>query len=153
MKRVSLQLAAAVALCPAGGWGGDGGWGGRSQTLHLASKQSAKSLSCSCFLLWRCFSFFLSLDLFPTCTAAGKGGIEAAAATWDTAGWAEYQGNWALEHVSGQISLPLLISPASVSPGKHNIAMWHWNSVNAAGAKEKWCDWGEIMAPFRRQLK
>lgn len=134
MKRALLQLAAAaaVALCPAHGEVGVGGAAAKLCTWPPHSPPSLFPVPVSCYDVVF-LSFFLLTPFL--CALVQVKEVFKRSVPPGTAGWAEHQGSHALEHVSGQISLPLLISPASVSPGKHNIAMWHWNSVHAAGAK------------------
>lgn len=102
--------------------------GESSQTLHLASPESANSFSCSCFLLW-----------FPPpfswlCFGAGKRGIQASKPP-GTAGLAKHRG--ILERVCKLITLPSLISAASLWPRRHSQHVTeerrerrHWGAWN-----------------------
>lgn len=75
--------------------------------------------------------FFLFLFpvmiFFPPPFGAGKRGIQASKPP-GIAGLAKPWG--ILERVCNLITLPLLISAASLSPHKHNVSMWQLNTEN-----------------------
>lgn len=90
--------------------------GESSQTLHLASAESAKSLSCSCFLLWRVFLFFFFFNfsgVFFWLFGAGKRSIQALEPP-GIAGWAKHQGVVLWNMSPGKLlCLYWLVQPAS----------------------------------------